>query len=198
MSHQSQFTDVPAGKIAAIVTHLEMRSPPDMDAGAPSLPGELRRINSPNPDWYFEVYKRIGADLLWFSRLTIPWDTLASKLSDPDYAVYALSSNNQDEGLVELDFRQPKECELTCFGVSQNLVGSGAGYTLMQHAIRIAWSHPIERFWLHTCTLDHPRALPFYLRNGFSAYKRQVEIADDPRLTGALPRDAAPQVPIVE
>jgi len=40
--------------------------------------------------------------------------------------------------------------------------------------------------------------LPFYLRAGFTAYKREIEIADDPRLTGALRRDATPDVPIIE
>jgi hypothetical protein len=68
----------------------------------------------------------------------------------------------------------------------------------MSKAIDLVWSHPIRRFWLHTCTLDHPRALPFYLRAGFTAYKREIEIADDPRLTGALRRDATPDVPIIE
>lgn len=197
MSQSSQFTDVPDGKIAAIVTYLEMRSPPETE-GAPPLPGELRRVDLPDPDWYLDVYKRIGADLLWFSRLATPREDLTATLNDPDYAVFALKHGKQDQGLVELDFRHPGECELAFFGVVPDLVGTGMGRALMQHAIRIAWSHPIDRFWVHTCTLDHPRALPFYLRSGFTAYWRQVEIADDPRLTGALPRDAAPQVPIVE
>jgi len=40
--------------------------------------------------------------------------------------------------------------------------------------------------------------LPFYLRSGFTAYRRQVEIADDPRLNGVLPRTASPQEPVIE
>src|SRR5438132_6476379 len=38
-------------------------------------------------------------------------------------------------------------------------------------------------------SLDHPLALPFYLRSGFSPFKRHLEIVEDPRLTGVLPRD---------
>jgi hypothetical protein len=49
---------------------------------------------------------------------------------------------------------------------------------------------------LHTCTLDHPRAVPFYLRSGFRPFKREIEIFDDPRALGKLPRDAAPDVPL--
>jgi hypothetical protein len=68
----------------------------------------------------------------------------------------------------------------------------------MSRAIERAWAHPIERLWVHTCTLDHPGALAFYVRSGFRPYRRQVEVADDPRLSGALPRNAAPHVPIIE
>ncbi|MFL5217644.1 MAG: GNAT family N-acetyltransferase, partial [Microvirga sp.] len=56
---------------------------------------------------------------------------------------------------------------------------------------------PIARLWVHTCSLDHPRAVAFYLGAGFRPYKRAIEVADDPRLTGDLPRDAEPQVPLI-
>ena len=32
-----------------------------------------------------------------------------------------------------------------------------------------------RRFWLHTCTKDHPAALPNYLRAGFVIYKEEVK-----------------------
>ena len=67
----------------------------------------------------------------------------------------------------------------------------------MERALDLAWAAPIDRFHVHTCSLDSPAALAFYIRSGFTPYARQVEVADDPRLTGALPRDAAPQVPIL-
>jgi GNAT superfamily N-acetyltransferase len=88
-------------------------------------------------------------------------------------------------------------CELAFFGLTPGLVGKGAGRLLMQHAIERAWARPIDRFWVHTCTLDHPAALAFYVRSGFRAFKRQVEIADDPRLDGTLPPDAAPHAPVI-
>jgi hypothetical protein len=45
--------------------------------------------------------------------------------------------------------------------------------------------------------LDHPDALAFYIRSGFRPFRRQIEITDDPRLTGVLPETAAPHVPII-
>jgi hypothetical protein len=68
----------------------------------------------------------------------------------------------------------------------------------MNRALERAWSHPVERAWVHTCTLDHPAALAFYQRSGFRAFRRQIEIADDPRLHGTAPRDAARHVPMIE
>jgi GNAT superfamily N-acetyltransferase len=198
MSETSKFYEVPAGKIAAVVTYLEMRSPPPTGEEQADSRIEIRRIENPDPDWYLKLFNEIGEDLLWFGRLTIDGEDLHSLLSDPNYEVYALRADGEDAGLLELDFRIQEECELSYFGIVPSLVGSGVGRVLMSHTIEIAWSRPIRRFWLHTCTLDHPRALPFYLRAGFTAYKREIEIADDPRLTGALRRDATPDVPIIE
>jgi hypothetical protein len=67
----------------------------------------------------------------------------------------------------------------------------------MNAAIRRAFAKPVDRFFLHTCSLDHPAALAFYIRAGFTPYKRAIEVADDPRLTGRLPRTAAPHVPVI-
>ena len=67
----------------------------------------------------------------------------------------------------------------------------------MNYAINAAFAKPIKRFWVHTCTLDDPRAVSFYLRSGFNAYERRVEVADDPRLMGEAPMDIQPDLPII-
>jgi len=56
---------------------------------------------------------------------------------------------------------------------------------------------PVTRLTVHTCTLDSPAALPFYLRSGFRAVRRAVEVAPDPRLDGTLPPEAGSQAPIL-
>ena len=112
-------------------------------------------------------------------------------------AVFALREGARDIGLLELDFRQAGECELAFFGLVAESIGTGAGRFMMDEAIRLAWSTPIERFFVHTCTLDHPSAVPFYIRAGFNPYKRAIEIAPDPRLAGSLPLGAATHIPIL-
>jgi GNAT superfamily N-acetyltransferase len=191
------YSDVPAGRIAAVVTHLEMTARPALRSDPPG-PWALRRVESPGLDWFRDLYRRVGEEWLWFSRLQMSDADLAVIIHSPLVEVYALVQNGGDEGLLELDFREPDQCELAFFGVTSKLIGSGAGSWLMNCALERAWSRPVSRVWVHTCTLDHPAAVAFYQRSGFRPFRRQVEIADDPRLDGTVRRDAARHVPIIE
>lgn len=191
------YSEVPTSKLAAVVTCLEMRGRPELRPERIAAPWSLRRIVRPKPEWYRDIFRRVGQEWLWFSRLSMPSGELESILRDPDNEVYAVEVGGRDEGLLELDFRQTAQCELAFFGVTRAVQGAGAGRWLMNRAIERAWSRPIERFWVHTCTHDHPDALAFYVRTGFQAYARRVEVADDPRLTGLAPHDAAPHIPII-
>ena len=191
------YSDVPAGKIAAIVTHLEMiaRPAPRPDpAGAWSL----RRVDVPALDWYRDLYRRVGLEWLWTSRMRMPDAELAAIVQSPLMEIYALAHEGRDEGLLEMDCREPGQCEIVSFGVTEKCVGTGAGRWLMNRALEIAWSRPVDRVWLHTCSFDHPLALAFYQRSGFRPFRRQVEVVNDPRLDGTVPRDVARHVPVIE
>jgi GNAT superfamily N-acetyltransferase len=192
------YSDVPNGKIAAVVTHLEMAERPPTRSEPSGHGWSVMRIDRPTTDWFRDLYRRIGTDWLWFSRLRMTETRLAALLAEPAREFHALRADGADEGLLELHFPTEDTCELAFFGVTAPLIGSGAGRVLMNRAIDLAWSRPIRRFILNTCTLDHPSALGFYIRSGFVPRRRQVELADDPRLDGTLPREAAPQVPIIE
>jgi GNAT superfamily N-acetyltransferase len=191
------YSDVPAGKIAAVVTHLEMTERPAL-APDPKGAWTLRRVETPGLDWFRDLYRRIGEEWLWFSRLTMSDAQLAAMLHSQGAEIHALVHQGRDEGVLHLDFRNPGHCELSLFGVTAKLIGSGAGRWLMNRALELAWSRQVTRVWVHTCTFDHPSALAFYQRSGFVPFRRQVEIADDPRLDGTVPRDAAKHVPVIE
>jgi hypothetical protein len=54
---------------------------------------------------------------------------------------------------------------------------------LLSRAVETAWSAGPSRVWLHTCTLDHPSALPNYRKRGFRPVRtEQYEV---PALTSA-------------
>ena len=191
------YSDVPAGKIAAVVTHLEMTNRPALRPD-PEGAWTLRTVPSPDLDWFRDLYRRVGEEWLWFSRLQMTDAELAAIVRSPMVDVHALVQEGRDEGLLELDFREAGQCELAFFGVTADLIGGAAGRWLMNRALELAWSRQVTRVWVHTCTLDHPSALAFYQRSGFRPFRRQIEIADDPRLDGTAPRGAAKHVPIIE
>jgi len=191
------YSDVPAGKLAAVVTCLEMTHPASARPETTTPSWTLRRIVHPTVAAYRALFGYVGYEWLWSSRLAMQDERLQAILDNAQVWVYALSINGQDEGLLELDFREVGECELAFFGLSPVARDRGAGRWLMNRAIELAWQQPIGRLWVHTCTLDHPKALAFYLRSGFVAYERRVEVFDDPRVLGQVSQSAAPDVPLI-
>jgi GNAT superfamily N-acetyltransferase len=187
--------DVPAGKIA-VVTSLEMFQRPPPRAERDDLALTLERVPEPELAWFRNLFRTVGENWIWFSRLAMADGELAAIVHDPRVEVYVLKAGGAEAGLLELDFRVADECELSFFGVTQP--GIGAGRWLMNRAIELSWARPIRRLWVHTCTFDHQDALAFYVRSGFRPFRRQIEFAGDPRLTGLVPRTAAPHVPIIE
>jgi GNAT superfamily N-acetyltransferase len=175
--------DVPSDRIAAVVTSLEMKSRPVL---RPEIAGpwRLQRMMKPELAAYRALYGKIGDEWIWFSRLMMSDAGLSEILWHPQLEVYGLDVAGQFEGLLELDYRIDGEAELAFFGVTSSLVGGGAARWLMNRALEMVWQRPISRFWVHTCTLDHPNAVLFYQRSGFVAFRRQIEIAPDPRRQG--------------
>ncbi len=190
--------EVPAGRIAAVVTCLEMREPPQLPAVEPPPGTRLRHWQRPEPERYRELYRAVGERWLWFSRLLLSDEALRAILHDPAVEVRVVETDGRAVGLLELDRRCFPEIELAFFGLVPACTGRGYGRWLIAEAVRLAFAHGPSRFWVHTCTLDHPAALPLYIRSGFTPYARFVEIAEDPRLTGLLSRDVAPHVPLIE
>jgi len=181
--------------VATVVTTLEMRQPPPLRP-APSSPLRLKRWHSPEPDGYRALFRRVGERWLWFSRLVMSDDALLGIIADAQVEVYAaIDSRGVEVGMLELDLRRAGEAEISYFALVPELAGQGLGRWLMAQALTLAWRPGVSRVWLHTCTLDHPSAMNFYRAQGFQAVARTIETFADPRATGLLPTDAAPQIP---
>ncbi|MEM6759739.1 MAG: GNAT family N-acetyltransferase [Pseudomonadota bacterium] len=192
------YHDVPRGKVATVVTFLEMRRKPDILDIAPTDGWRLKRHDAPDRDWYLRLFRAVGNDWLWFGRTILAADALDEILQNPKVHVFSLHKDGKEGGLLELDFRQPGQCELAYFGLIPKLIGTGAGRYLMTCALDAAWRQPITRFHLHTCTMDSPQALSFYRRTGFVPYDQKVEIYDDPRVHMGYDRALAPHLPIYD
>ena len=194
---ENGYHDLPPGKLASVVTYLELRQPQPLPSTPTASDFAVRQVTRPDLDWYRHIFRAIGEPWLWFSRLRMRDDDLRATVDDPAVEIYVLSNASVDCGLLEFDRRQMPDIEIAFFGVTPEMTGKGVGRALFRHCLPLAWQHQPARIWVHTCTVDHPAALAFYMKFGFVPYRRAVEIADDPRLTGDLPRTAAPHVPIL-
>jgi GNAT superfamily N-acetyltransferase len=182
--------------VAAVVTFLEMTRAPAQDV-TPS-PLSLRRVERPDPEHYRDLFRLVGGPWLWFSRLLMDDSELCAILHDPAVELYTvLDESGREAGMVELDFREAGQCELAFIGLVPELAGKGHGRWLLAEAVSRAWRDGVQRVHVHTCSLDHPAALSAYRRAGFVPYKRSIERFPDPRVIGVLPRDCAPQVPLL-
>ena len=187
-------TEIRDGELAAVVTYLEMRAPPAEPAPSSSL--QLRRVKL-DAEGYRALFRKVGAPWLWFSRLAMSDAELEAIIGDPDVELFEVAAVEAVVGMLELDFREAGECEIAFVGLVPSLTGEGHGRWLLGEAVRRAWREGVTRVQVHTCTLDHPAALAAYRRAGFVPYRRAIERFTDPRLTGVLPADSAPQVPLL-
>jgi GNAT superfamily N-acetyltransferase len=191
------YYQLPPGKLANVATRLEMRQVPTRMLTP--FPSDLSLDVAARGDLvaYRNLFRAVGSDLLWFSRLLMSDEKLLETLGHPGTESFILKRGTDILGILELSFRDMPDCELSFFGLVPHEVGNGTGRALVDEAIRRAFAKPISRMWLSTCTLDHPKALAFYRKAGFVPYARFVEVHDDPRLTGKLSENAAPQIPLL-
>lgn len=184
---------LPPGQVGAVVTFLEMRERPE-PVPAPGSALRLERWDRIEPGRYRDLFRRVGARWLWFSRLAMGD---AELLARTDRVWEVADAGGASVGMLELDFRSDGECLIRFLGLVPELAGQGHGRWLFAETLRLAWAPGVALVKVHTCTLDHPAALPAYLRAGFVATGRAFERFPDPRLAGLLPRDVAPQLPLV-
>jgi GNAT superfamily N-acetyltransferase len=167
--------------IETVITYLEMRAPPALPPRpAPRADLEIRRAWTSTVSFYRYLYAAVGEPWTWTVRRWLSDAELATILNDPRVEVNVLWVRGVPAGYAELDRRAPPDIEIGYFGLMPEFIGQGLGGYLLDWAIGHAWRARPRRLWLHTCDLDHPRALGFYQAAGFSIYHRRTAAADLP------------------
>jgi ribosomal protein S18 acetylase RimI-like enzyme len=193
---QNGYVKLPPGKLANAVTWLEIARP--APAGLPTPAGlALRRLGAPDAPLFHTLFREVGRDWLWAGLIARPGADIAARLARADILSFAAEADGAAVGMLDLELTA-EGAEVVYFGFVRSWIGKGAGSWLMDQGKRAAAEAGAARLWLHTCSFDHPRALAFYRRQGFRVAAVGYEVLDDPRVLGLLPRDAAPQVPLVE
>jgi hypothetical protein len=129
------YHSVPNGKLAMVVTQLEMRARADTRPVPIPDSVALRPLTDVTLDQYRDIYRRVGEEWLWFSRLTMNDADLSAIIHDPKVQLFTLEHGGQTQALLELDYRTDGECELAFFGLTKELIGTGSGRYLMNFAI---------------------------------------------------------------
>ena len=167
--------------VEVVRTYLEMRSPGDLrPAREPADAPRLERIEECPASFFRYLYAEVGRAYHWTDRLSWTDERVRAHLSDPGVSLWLLSSRAAPAGYFELRRHQDRSVEVAYFGLLPEFLGRGWGGSLLTLAVRSAWATGPERVWLHTCTLDHPAALPNYLKRGFRPVREEVYTAQLP------------------
>lgn len=163
-----------SGGTSATRTYLEMTHPRTLRPGrAPDGSVRVEHRDPCDPDFWRYLYATVGEAYHWVDRL--PWtdEQVRAYLADPAVSVWVLFVDDAVAGYFELRREEDASVEIAYFGLLPEFTGRGLGGYLLTEAVEHAWASGARRVWLHTCSLDHPNALPNYLDRGFTVFKTE-------------------------
>lgn len=155
-------------------TYLQMFAPPERVVPPPRDDLMVIHARRPTIGYYRFLYDAVGRDYDWTSRRKLNDAQLAAIIHDPRHETHVLFAGGVPAGFADLDRRIEGEIEMVQFGLVPEFIGQGLGRYFLRWAIERAWSYAPQRFWLHTCTNDHPIALSNYQKAGFEVYREEV------------------------
>ena len=173
--------------VETTVTYLEMLEPPRRSPIPPPTkrPTSLIRAKNPTIEYYRFLYETVGGPWTWVERRIISDDDLKALISASGVEIYVLSVDGVPAGYGEVNRGiKVNEVELSYFGLMPEFIGSGLGWYFINAMVDIAWISEPKRIWVHTCDLDHPRALKNYQKAGFKVFSQGIETIPDPRAAG--------------
>lgn len=167
-------------RVDVTVTFLRMdRRPVEPAASLPAGVAVERMAVCPVAD-YRRLYNTVGGPYLWWLRRLMPDSELAALLSRPDISIHVVTVDGVEAGFYELDAGYWPIVNLSYFGLMPHAVGQRLGTAFLRHAIDEAYAMGARAVTVNTCTADHPRALPSYLRAGFRQIRQVREQWDVP------------------
>jgi ribosomal protein S18 acetylase RimI-like enzyme len=170
------------GTLELVTTHLEMTRRPGLPAPPPpALKLAVLRPTAISVSFYRYLYNTAGAPWAWYERRRMSDSELAAVVQHPDVDVFVLYADGEPAGYAELDRRSMPDIELAYFGLLPAFIGRRLGPWFLHWVVDAAWARDPRRLWVHTCNLDHPRAIAHYQRAGFVPFKQERRLVRDPR-----------------
>jgi ribosomal protein S18 acetylase RimI-like enzyme len=158
---------------------LELRSVDELEPTGPNVPDlEIREARIASPVLGRFLYTAVGGAWGWTDRLSWPYSKWMAHLERPEVEVWIAYLDGVIAGYVELE-RQPGESvEIAYFGLIRQFMGKGIGGVLLSDTVERAFHTGAKRVWLHTCSLDSPRAIENYRARGFKLYDEETTVKD--------------------
>ena len=144
----------------------------------------LVRLADCSVPFYRYLYGTVGGPYLWWLRRSLRDAELAAILRNPSVSVHVLYRGGEPAGFFELDASPSPIVNLSYFGLMPHAVGHGFGTAFLDAATEAAWRAGARTITVNTCTADHERALPNYLRAGFYKVRVVDEVWDVPARLG--------------
>lgn len=166
-------------QVGSTRTYLEMKDRAQLlPAAPPQVEWRVDQMRDCAPEFWRFLYAEVGREYYWVDRL--PWtiDEIRAYLADPSITVWLLSVSGSPAGYFELRKDPDRNVELVYFGLFRHFHGRGYGGHFLTEAVKRAWDLGARRVWVHTNTLDHPAALPNYIKRGFTVFKTENYLQD--------------------
>jgi GNAT superfamily N-acetyltransferase len=151
---------------------MEARDIPEFEPD-PGL--EVRKMMPPySAENYLKLYRAVGDAWNWLDRLTLPPAELEGILNQAGTEILCFFRDGEFLGYGEL-VPKTDAVEIQYFGLVPAATGKGLGWYFFRVCLKRAWEMGKRYFQLNTCSLDHPKALSFYQRAGFSLLETRIE-----------------------
>ena len=154
-----------------VVTFLELDDPAALRPAAP--PGlddvAIARVEGADGALLRWFYVEVGRHHHWTDLLH--WSDGEWERWGAGAETWVATVGGERAGYYVLD-RQGDSVEVRFFGLLPAVQGAGLGGHLLTHALRRGLALA-PRVWLHTCSLDHPAALPNYEARGLRVFRTE-------------------------
>ena len=155
--------------------YLEMASPDELRAKRLER-DDLRIVEAkvPSPEFARFLFCAAGRKWFWMERLRWTREEWLAHLEQPGVHTWVAYVAGTPAGYTELARDDDGAVQIKYFGLFPEFIGLGLGGHLLTFAIEEAWRMGATRVWVHTCSMDHPSALPNYKARGMKVYKEEV------------------------
>jgi len=163
----------PERTVPATRTYLEQTVPAPASTPWPEAGWSVDRAAECPASFYRYLYREVGRPWHWIDRL--PWsdERIRAHVASPGLEIWLLTRHGVPAGFAELERARDGSVEIVYFGLLPDFIGRRAGRPFLDAILGRAWDGDTTRVWLHTCTLDHPRALTNYLAGGFRIVREE-------------------------